>query len=208
MLPPLTLPLHLLPTREVLKKSVKFHWRTIKISLCTSILQSKGISYLPYKLHNKKIYQSWTLTLARTFSNWTTYRKTCTNSCFRPKNLLSQWIYPKLALSTTIWSSTRIIYFTYRNWNKLALSQWISLKLTISDPILQPNGGAYLSSTIYTKSLYQWRSIPTTAKTNTQGIHSHYLTSTLSPIFLITPPSWYYFLSLCYPQLHSKYWYH
>ena len=68
-----------------------------------------------------------------------------------PQNILSQWKYPKLFLSTSIWAATRRSCLAYFFCNKLPLYQCKSLKITISDPIWQPNDVDYLSSTIYNK---------------------------------------------------------
>ena len=68
-----------------------------------------------------------------------------------PKNNFLQWKYPRLALYTPVLEATRRTYLPSCLFTMFLFSQWISLKLTISDPIWQPNGGSYLSSTMYMK---------------------------------------------------------
>ena len=100
-----------------------------------------------------------------------------------PQNILSQCKHPKIALYTYVWSATRRSYLTSCFYTNCPISHWISNKITISDTIWQPNDGAYLRSTIYTKSLYKWISTPPLAKkTKKEFTHIIYPTQDLSDL--------------------------
>ena len=115
-LPTMSLPLHPRPTRSVLlpcqpcppQTACQIPLSKPPIFLHTSTWQAKGIAYLNSRFYTNRISKSWTLTLDRNFSNWTTYRRTYITSFLFLNKMLSHWRYPKLYLSIPIWYANRI----------------------------------------------------------------------------------------------------
>ena len=130
-LPPLPLLLHLCPTWSALQAPCKIPLKNHPLLSPHIHLTIQGKSLLQIQIIYQVTFPELKPYTIQDILQLNKLHKNLHQLFLYPKNLLYQWKYPNLALSTSIWGNTRISYLTSCSWVNFPLSQWISPKLTI-----------------------------------------------------------------------------